>query len=54
MESLKNPSLMAGFSGGLLVGVVVTSAAKTMAVLALPLALAIGAGAWYWKKRKSA
>lgn len=52
MEHLKDPKI--ALSAGVIVGVVVTSAAKSLAFLALPVAAAAGGYVWFKsRKRKS-
>lgn len=52
METLKDPKIT--FAGGVCLGVVITSAAKAMAFLALPVAGGAGLFLWLKKKRQQA
>ncbi len=48
-----SPITTGAFGAGLLVGVIVTSAAKTVALLALPAGGLLIAGTLYWKRKRS-
>lgn len=51
MDKLNDPKI--ALSAGVIIGVVVTSAAKSLAFLALPVAAAVGGFYWIKSKRKT-